>query len=324
MSTTAMPINENKGKKLGKRVSAILSMIHRGDIIDKQELASTFSVSLRTIERDLGERLHGIAECKSGQWQLVQSARSTIPARHLYDYARLAGAENLFPDGSLRYLLTQLEIPEARRSTQVKPVAHEDLRSQGAVFSLLQIAIEQQRICHFAYKTKSRQAKPYRLINKAGIWYLAAEEAGRLKNFSVALISELRTDDAHSFVPNPGHQAYIDGKDDVWFTPQTTEVLLRVAPEVAHYFTRRALLPQQQQRADVDGSLLVSTHINHMNQLLPVVRYWLPNVRIVQPSQWHEALLESLRQALAKWDDGTATSAMDASASQQSWAKAGS
>jgi len=75
----------------------------------------------------------------------------------------------------------------------------------------------------------------------------------------------------------------------------------RVAPEAAHYFSRRQLLPRQQHREDADGSLLVTTHINHLNQLLPVVRYWLPNVRIVKPVQWHEALLEELRQALAKW-----------------------
>ena len=87
------------------------------------------------------------------------------------------------------------------------------------------------------------------------------------------------------------------------FTQGTTEVLLRVAPEVAHYFARRALLPQQQQRADADGSLLVTTHINHLNQLLPVVRYWLPNVRIVKPVEWHEAVVEQLRQALVVWGE---------------------
>jgi predicted DNA-binding transcriptional regulator YafY len=84
--------------------------------------------------------------------------------------------------------------------------------------------------------------------------------------------------------------------NDVGYRPKE----LRVAPEVAHYFTRRALLPQQQQRADADGSLLVTTHINHPNQLLPVVRYWLPHVRIVQPAQLQEDLIDNLRQAIKK------------------------
>ena len=40
----------------------------------------------------------------------------------------------------------------------------------------------------------------------------------------------------------------------------------------------------------------------HINQLLPVVRYWLPHVRIVRPTQWHEELIGSLRKALELWD----------------------
>jgi predicted DNA-binding transcriptional regulator YafY len=71
---------------------------------------------------------------------------------------------------------------------------------------------------------------------------------------------------------------------------------------MAHYFTRRPLLPRQQQRQDADGSLLVTTHINHMNQLLPVVRYWLPHVRIVQPVEWHEALVRELRGVVEMWE----------------------
>lgn len=297
-----------KGEKLAQRLAHILALLHQNDTIDKHQLAQAFSVDVRTIERDLGERLYGIAERgPKGRWQLVHSARSTIPARQLRDYARLSGTEHLFPDSSLRYLLEQLETPEPQRATQVQPMHQEDLRAQDAhapqVFAELQNAIEQRRECQFTYKTKPRHAQPYRLIHKNGVWYLAAVEGGRLKNFSVALITALQVTDANCFTPNSAHQDYINGKDDVWFTEGTTEVLLRVAPEVAHYFTRRALLPGQQQRVEADGSLLVTAHINHQRQLLPVVRYWLPNVRIVRPVAWHEEVMNELRQALVLWED---------------------
>lgn len=296
-----------KGASMGQRLSHILGLLHQGDTVDKHHVAQAFDVDVRTIERDLGERLHGIAErSPEGRWQLTHTARSTIPARHLSDYARLAGTEHLFPDTSLRYLLEQLETPQPRRATQVQPTPQEDLRTQGThapqAFTLLQNAIEQRHECQFTYKAKPRHAQPYRLIHKNGVWYLAAVEDGRLKNFSVALITELAVDEASRFTLDPAHQDYINAKDDVWFTEGTTEVLLRVAPEVAHYFARRPLLPRQQQRADADGSLLVTTHINHPNQLLPVVRYWLPYVRIFKPVAWHEAVVEELRQALVQWD----------------------
>lgn len=295
---------DSKGEKLAQRLSGILARLHQGEALDKHQLVQEFGVDVRTIERDLNQRLEGIAERNAGGlWQLAQASRATVPATHLHSYARLTGTEHFFPDTSLRYLLEQLQTPEPRRATHVQPTQHEDLSAQGPLFTQLQGAIAQHQECCFTYKAKPRHAQPYRLIHKNGVWYLAAEEAGRLKNFSVALIEGLQVDEASRFAPKKTHQDYINAKDDVWFTPETTLVLLRVAPAIAHYFARRPLLPQQQHREDEDGSLLVSTQINHINQLLPVVRYWLPNVRIVEPVEWHIKLVESLQAALSQFDE---------------------
>lgn len=294
---------DTKGEKLAQRLAHIIARLHQGETIDKHQLATKFDVDVRTIERDLHQRLQGIAERNpQGQWQLTLTAQSTIPARHLHDYARMAGTEHLFPNTSLPYLLEQLVTPKQRRATHVQPVPQEDLDGSTPTFSALEAAIAQRHLCHFTYKTKPRSAQPYRLIHKNGVWYLAAEEASRLKNFSVALIENLQVDASQHFTPKQTHLEYIAAKDDVWFTEQTTEVLLRVAPAIAHYFARRPLLPRQQHRQDSDGSLLVTTHINHINQLLPVVRYWLPHVRIVQPVAWEEELVKGLREVLGQWN----------------------
>jgi predicted DNA-binding transcriptional regulator YafY len=299
---------ESKGEKLAQRLSQILSRLHQGEAINKHALAQEFQVDVRTIERDLSERLGGIIErATNGQWQIKHAVRSNIPAKHLYAYARLSGTEHLFPDGSLPYLLEQLHTPEPQRTTQVHPVSHEDMQAYAQEFALLQAAITHKHPCHFAYKSKARLVYPYKLIHQNGVWYLAAEEDGRLKNFSISLIQALQLDRTQQFAPKREHTEYINGKEDVWFTEDTTEVLLRIAPEVAHYFLRRALLPHQQQRQDRDGSLLVSTHVNHMYQLLPVVRYWLPHVRILQPVAWHQELVASLRRALQQWGEGSAS-----------------
>ena len=294
--------NDSKNEKLALRTSRILARLYQGETLDKHQLVEEFNVSVRTIERDLRRLGETVQKTEGERWQLAPSSRSTIPTAHLHSYARLAGTAQLFPDASLRYLLEQIQTPEPRRATHVQPTPHEDLRPQSPQFSALQAAIEQRQECRFTYKAKPRQAQPYRLIHKNGVWYLAAEEAGRLKNFSVALIEGLQVDETRRFSPKAAHQEYINAKDDVWFTEGTTEVLLRVSPDMAHYFTRRPLLPRQQQRLDADGTLLVTTHINHMNQLLPVVRYWLPHVRIVQPVEWHEALVGGLREVVERWE----------------------
>ena len=303
MTAQRTPSTLAKGEKLAWRLAHIIASLHQGDAVNKYQLAEQFNVDVRTIERDLGERLKKIAERNaSGDWQLTLAARGTIPARHLNDYAHLIGAQNLFPNTSLRFLLEQLQIPTHSHPLLTYPIPNEDLRPQTQTFENLQAAVQKQNECRFDYKGKARLAQPYRLIHKNGIWYLSAVGGKKKKNFSVSLITALQVDEASSFAPDPAHHNYINIKDDVWFTSESTEVLLRVAPAAAHYFIRRALLPQQHCRSDGDGSLLVSAQINHLNQLLPVVRYWLPNVRIVRPLEWHETLVSELRHALAHWE----------------------
>lgn len=295
----------DKTEKLAWRLSQIIARLHQGDVIDKQQLVDEFRVDKRTIERDLNDRLNGIAEWNKEQhrWQLTYQARGTVPAQSLNEYARLAGTDKLFPNASLSYLLEQLSLPATPHPLHVQPIPAENLGEHRAAFAQLETAIQARHACSFIYKNKARQVEPYRLIHKNGIWYLAAVEASRLKNFSVSLIESLQIHADHRFIPSRKHQDYIDAKDDVWFTEDTTEVLLRVSPEVAHYFVRRPLLPQQQERKDSDGSLLVTTQINHITQLLPVVRHWLPHVRIVEPKAWHEELVQGLRDALARWGE---------------------
>jgi predicted DNA-binding transcriptional regulator YafY len=71
---------------------------------------------------------------------------------------------------------------------------------------------------------------------------------------------------------------------------------------MAKYFARRSLLPHQSHYFDTDGTLLVRAQISHPNQLLPVVRYWLPHVRILQPQAWHEDLVHNLNETLRLWN----------------------
>lgn len=294
--------NPGKGEKLAQRLSRIVARLHRGERLDKHRLAEEHGVDVRTIERDLGERLLGIAERDAdGNWRLTHAAQSTIPVKHLYGYARLSSTHNLFPDDSLRYLLAQLDMPEPSRPTRVQATPHEDLRGTSA-FAALHAAILERHPCRFIYKGHARLALPYRLIHKSGIWYLAAEEDARLKNFSIGLINKLEVGSTACFPINPAHIKYIDANDDVWYTTETTEVLLRVAPEAAHYFSRQQLLPNQQHRTDSDGSLLVTSKVNHIHQMLPVVRHWLPHVRILSPAAWHDELVAGLKQALRRWE----------------------
>jgi hypothetical protein len=50
-----------------------------------------------------------------------------------------------------------------------------------------------------------------------------------------------------------------------------------------------------------DGSLIVSSHISHDLQILPIVRYWIPHVRILSPEGLRETLQLSLKDFCATY-----------------------
>lgn len=302
MKSTATPPSRAsaKSEKLASRLAHILAQLYQGDVLDKHLLADNFGVDVRTIERDLGERLAGIVERDaSGQWQLTHTARGTIPARKLNDYAELAGTQNLLPDGSLPYLLELLEAGPARNGLRVLPISRENISTQTQAFKQLQAAIEARHPCRFTYTGKSRHVHPYRLIERGGVWYLSAAEVdtNTLKNFAFSRIQHLSID-TDRFTPNAAHADYISRQQDVWFNTTPTHVILNVSPQAAHYFTRRDLLPEQRNTPQDNGSLIVHARVNHLLQLLPLVRYWLPHVRIVEPKAWNQELIYSLWQAL--------------------------
>lgn len=46
------------------------------------------------------------------------------------------------------------------------------------------------------------------------------------------------------------------------------------------------------------GGVLLSSRITHKTQLLPLVRYWLPNIKIVNPEDLQQELESQLKNYL--------------------------
>lgn len=279
---------------LAFRLAGILLKLNQGESLDLQDLADEFGVSERTIYRDLC-RLAGVAERDAnGRYRLVPEYRGKLNSRDLESFAKLAGVEDLFPSSSSRFLLALLDTL-SQSSFLVRGHHYEKLKPHDAQFQQLDEAIRQHSRCILTYADKRRTVEPYRLINSKGIWYLAATEGGLLKSFSLSRISQLLVSD-DAFGPSADTQRQIDEDDDVWFSEDKTEVLLTVTPQAAYYFKRRKLLPLQSIDKELEnGGLIVSSRISDERQILPLIRYWIPHVRILEPGWLREQLLGELR-----------------------------
>ena len=88
-----------------------------------------------------------------------------------------------------------------------------------------------------------------------------------------------------TFVPSAEILGQIEDDEDVWFGDPRITVKVRVAGGGAYYFKRRHVLPHQELiEEEADGGLLLRCQVNHPNQLLPLLCYWIPYARVVEPA----------------------------------------
>lgn len=270
------------------RLAQILVKFNQGEKLDPQSLAEEFGVNLRTIQRDLNVRFAYLPLQKNGgRYHLEPTFLGKLSTRDIERFAGLAGVRGLFPSLSDDFLRDIFDT-RIQSALLVKGHNYENLAGKEAAFRQLERAIIAR--CHVAFGyTKDEGTKsyasvaPYKLMNHKGIWYLAARDADKVKTFSFTKIERLCLLDTH-FAPDPDIEKTLAEEDGIWLSEERQEVVLKIGREVAGYFKRRRLIANQIIEKELeDGGVIISAKVGHTNQILPIVRYWIPHIRIISP-----------------------------------------
>ena len=290
--------------RLAFRLGQILFKLNQGEKLVPEALALEFGVTLRTVQRDLNERFAYLPlEKVDGRYTLEPSYLGKISLRDVAHFASLAGVKGLFPSMSDDFLR---DIFDSRIQSALQVIApnYEDLGGRTLSFKQLEQAILSHHPVTFQYHkpegTKTYEdAHPYKLVNHGGVWYLAAKDGDRLKAFSFSKIDRLLVSD-DTFTLDPEVSKTLANEDDIWHNPEKIEVVLKITRETASYFKRRKLIANQVIEKELeDGGLIVSCKVAHQNQILPIVRYWLPNIRIISPEGLQSEMETELNAYLA-------------------------
>lgn len=291
---------------LGYRLAHILGKLNQGDKLDPQTLADEFNVTLRTIQRDLNERFGFLPlEKTDGLYHLDNKFLGRLSLRDIEQFASLAGVRGLFPSLSTDFLRDIFD-SRIQSALLVKGPHYEDLAGKEQIFRMLEQAILNHQRVTYSYekadghKTYTNVA-PHKLVNHDGIWYLAGKDGDKLKAFTLVKIDRLLVSE-DSFAADPAVAKTLADEDDIWLNEKKLEVVLKVTGPAASYFRRRKLLANQVIEKELeDGGLLVSAKVAHINQILPIVRHWIPNIRIISP----EGLQATLEAELKAYLQGT-------------------
>lgn len=281
------------------RLSQILVKLNQGQKLVPNALAEEFGVNLRTIQRDLNVRFAYLPlEKKDGGYRLDAHYLGKLSTKDVDRFAGLAGVKGLFPSLSDEFL-GELFDSRVEINMLVQGHNYEDLSKHQKEFSLLEKAIKERKKISFNYmKNDACKAyegvAPYKLINNKGIWYLAALDGDKLKTFAFTKIRDLGISQQVFDWDEKINQQLIN-EDSIWLSNAKQTITMSVAKEIAHYFKRRKLIPFQViEEEQSDGSLLVSSKVAHLNQIFPIIRYWIPHVQIVSSPELQKQLENEL------------------------------
>jgi len=287
--------------KLAERLADIIGMLNNGESISTSNLSEKYNTSERTIIRDITQRLSFLSLIKvDGLWKMDTQSIGKLSHKVIQNFAAISGIRELYPTLDDNFLKSIMD-SEKKSAFLVKPDNYESLTEQISkqTFSILEKSINTLQCLHFYYKAKDYQhIQPYKLINAKGVWYLAAVDNGKLKSFSISKISNVWGTKEY-FTSNNVVEKQIQDEETIWFSEDKFEVVLRVGADVADYFRRRSLLPMQEitKKCD-DGSLMVISIVANEKQILPIIKYWLPHVKVISPLNINEILLDELKQYL--------------------------
>ena len=73
------------------------------------------------------------------------------------------------------------------------------------------------------------------------------------------------------------------------------KVILSISKEIAKYFQRKPISKTQKvESLYADGSMDISIEITNDNEIIPVVKYWLPHIKVLEPKRIEERIAEDL------------------------------
>ena len=282
--------------KIAFRLAQILIKLNDGARLSIDELTEEFSVNKRTILRDF-ERLNILSiEKTNGKYFLADYALGKLSYKDIQAFAILSGVKSLFPDLDDKFISDVLN-EKLNKAYLIKNQGFEDLQISRAEFEEISAAIIKNKMIECSYNAKLRSLKPYKLINNNGVWYLLADDSGKLKNFTLSKLENIKIKES-TFEQNEEFINRIKQNDTNWFSDVKFEVTLEIKNEAMSYFKRKKFLPNFKIISEDEDKIILSTEVAYDDEILRVVKYWLPFIKIKEPEYLRVKFEKLLRDYL--------------------------
>ncbi|MFX4241661.1 helix-turn-helix transcriptional regulator [Aliarcobacter butzleri] len=284
--------------KLSTRLSQILIKFNNGDRVTIEDLAEEFGVSKRTIERDFVRFSYLPIIKENKEYYLEDLAIGKLNFDDIKNFAIFSGVKSLFPSLTKQFL-AEILTDKINKAFLVSNSGFEDIEKKQEIFYNLTSAICDQKIINFFYNDKARVVKPYKLINTNGIWYLNATENEDIKTYTFSKIKSLKVTD-EKFIQNINILKEIERNEINFLSSITKEVHLQIDNSAKEYFLRKKVLSNMKIVDQTNEYFIVSTNVAFDDEILNIVKQWIPYIKIVSPLELQNKLQDTLKNYLLK------------------------
>lgn len=291
------------------RLTQIIAKLYQGAKLSNKVLAQEFGVSTKTIQRDFTKlvALFPIYQEKK-QWQLQSDfefeenlfIEDDITLKLLLQTSK--SFDKSFQDRASQ-LLTRIN--DNIKSPIYTKIALEDISPKLTEVTIIEEAINSSLKITFMYskggETFQVTANPYKIVNFDSFWYLVAKKENNLRKYYLQYISNV-TLTTTTFRKSKKVETLMHNAINIWFNDEATiDVELLVDKSIIEYFQRKAISATQEIKGyDEAGNMIMSLKITHNKEIIPVIKYWLPKVKVLAPIEINEEIKEEIAKFL-KW-----------------------
>ena len=283
-----------------KRHAEILERLENGEELSIGELAREWNVDPKTIQRDF-DKLKQLYPNKVERGEDKKRYRKPLSRRAQNDGDMvLEMLESMVKDMGIDFYKKAHPLLE-RLQRQIKSPFYtrldvEDIGSKFDIVMRFEKAIDQKREVNFSYTPygdkvpkEYTNVQPIKVIVYEGFWYLLAQHGKYTKKFYIKSLHNCEITDT-PFKHNANILDRLENSINVWFSASVEpyEVRLWVNKEVSIYFERKPVAKNQKLYKQRDGSAELVLKVTSDEEIYPILKYWMPTIRVIEPQRIQE------------------------------------
>ena len=292
--------------KILTRLTVILSKLNDGEALSVKELAQEFNTSDRTIQRDFNERLVSFPIYQEKKKWKMQDGFKLEKSNSIEDEIVLNIIEKITEGIGGNFFTKAHELLSKIKNEDFNPIYTklniEDISNKFREIQVLETAIRERKEIECSYNDEQHDIystiiKPLKIVNFEGFWYLVALRNDTLKKYYLKNISKLKITDTE-FETDKKLDDLLDNSISVWFQKdiEPFEVKLYADKWATKYLTRRPLPTQQIESIHSDNTMEFTIKITHEMEILPIVKYWIPHLYVIEPEWIRKLIMEDLQE----------------------------